>query len=173
MPDTEQAPNPISVEKSKTAPSVVSISLVVLVIVAGVGGYLAGSSKAAGKAAPVNTAPQQSSIKLDPIFIDQIGTITGKVTQVSGKSITIVNQNGVTESFNIAQTFANYLNPSNSNSNATPSADMSKIQVNKNAAISLKLNAAGAYEVVSIFYPPTPSTPPAKSPTSSTSVSKP
>lgn len=97
-------------------------------------------------------------------FTNQSASILGDITKVSGNSITVKNNKGVSSNFTVGPNVTVLTFPNNSGV-ASQSAGLAKVVAAKN--VSIVLNVVGdKYQIVTIAYLPTnvstPVAPPAK-----------
>lgn len=145
---------------------IIAALVIILLLVGGWIGYALGSANK--NVLPQSTRETSTSAGFNPIFTSQEAFISGQITGISGKTITITGANDKTENFNAAPGFGVYMT-SAKNPSATVSADIKSIQLNRPATIDLRLNSAGVYEVQSVYYPLTVQ-PPLPSPSSNESA---
>lgn len=123
------------------------IIALILVIVSGTVGYLA------GKGTGASVTPIQSS----KLFQTQTANIQGKITKVNGSTITIVDDKNQTGEFTLSPKAVFYkqdeLPVPGKPYSASASSDMKSISLNTHAIISLEV-VDGNYQVTSISYIP-------------------
>ncbi len=128
----------------------------ILVMLAGLGGYFIGFSK-------TGTAPSSQKIaqkateaaENSPIIKQQTATIQGKITSISDSAITVVDEKNQSDQFSLSNRLVVYKPITAGQAGA--STDAKDIQTNTLAFIVLEL-LDGKYQVVSISYPPDTST---------------
>ena len=136
---------------------------VILMLTSGIAGYTLGVLKTTKNILPSFTQTslkQANTATTSPLIESQSGNITGTITAVSGKTLTIVNSKNQSGQF-IASDKLIVINLSASPNSASPSAGLQAIQLNKTALIQLQMED-GQFKVASIAYPPTPPSKPAK-----------
>lgn len=124
----------------------------ILVIIAGLGGYFIGFSKPG--AAPSSQQIAQKATQAaenSPIIKQQTATIQGKITSISDNAITVINDQNQSDQFSLSNKLVVY-KPINT-SQAGASTDVKDIKTDTLAFIILEL-VDGKYQVVSISYPP-------------------
>lgn len=110
---------------------------------------------------PGSTDKQPTPLSADPILQNQTASIDGKVIKVEDNYLTIVDLKGKTSVFK-ASKFVSVSKFNSTSSFASSSAGLSKLELDKQALISLKAEE-GEYRIISISYlPPLPSPPPVK-----------
>ena len=100
--------------------------------------------------------PSNTSKVPDSFFTDQTALINGKVTAVTKDSITVENWQKQTSAFSVNQPV--YISDQ-SNTNQTPSTDITKVPLNQFVIINLK-KVNNQYLVSSIVITPPTGTPP-------------
>lgn len=131
-----------------------------------ISGLLIGGSYLVGKGIqlPLNKKPQSTPppaanlITTSPLFDSQTATINGQVIQVIHSTlitIQVKNKDGLMDTFPIVPNLVIYKYKSGS-TEATSSADLQTIELNKDALIVLE-HIKGEYKVVSISYLASPS----------------
>jgi hypothetical protein len=116
-----------------------------LLIIALAAGFFLGK-KGVGQKSSSTEMPKNESI-----YNSQTATIYGKVTKLSGKKVTIQNNlNKQTGEFEVAESITITKVSSKQPLNATPSSDLNKIELNKDASITLDLRE-GKYMVTAIY----------------------
>ncbi len=98
--------------------------------------------------APVSAVPLASATPVE-IFSSQTASIRGKITAINGSKLMMENDQKVTGEFEAGRVVL--INEATNLSVASSSADLKKIQLNKDAIINL-LYADGRYVVTSLTY---------------------
>ena len=98
--------------------------------------------------------------KIDTYFNTQTATVQGKISLVSGSTISIINDHNQTEQFSASPKIVVYkFTPGSTQSKAYP--DIKALETGKEATFTLDLTN-GSYQVVSVTYLGAPPPPPAK-----------
>ena len=147
----------MNVVLKKSIPFIFAISLLILGLAVGFFiGKRTQASVSVSTNLPINTNTTDNSL-----YSSQTATIRGEITKVDGETLTIKNLNNQTTgqqqvSSRILITKAT----ARPDRTASPSSDLSKIELNKEALINLEM-IGGRYQIISIQYIlPTPSLPP-------------
>lgn len=129
------------------------IFTLILMLTAGIAGYTIGAVKPTlkGTVSPV-TQNQEQKTNANPLFQTQSATITGEVTAVSDKTLTISDTKKQTGQF-IASDQLIVLSLDSKPTPASPAAALKSIELNKMALINLQMED-GQFKVVSIGYLP-------------------
>ena len=139
------------------------ILTVILMLTTGIAGYTLGVLKTTKNLLPsfIQTSSKQANTETtSPLIESQSGNITGTITAVSGKTLTIVNSKNQSDQF-VASDKLVVINLGTLPNSASPSAGLQGIQLNKMALIQLQMED-GQFKVASIAYPPTPPSKPTK-----------
>src|SRR5689334_1530011 len=107
------------------------IILVIVALITGIAGYGLGKKSEISPVTMVKT-PNNESNQSDPFYDSQTASINGKITNVNGKTITVTNFKNATKNFELADKV--YITTlSDKGTSASPSSDISKIELNKYA----------------------------------------
>lgn len=130
------------------------ILTLILMLTAGIAGYTIGAVKPTlkGTASPVTQNTEQKTTATSPLFQTQSATITGEVTAVSDKTLTISDTKKQTGQF-MASDQLIVLSLDSKPNPASPAAALKSIELNKMALIHLQLED-GQFKVASIGYLP-------------------
>lgn len=138
---------------------------IILMLTAGIAGYTVGNLKATKGSLPqlIQTSTTQPAEEKTDLFDNQTASITGSITSISDKTLTIVTSNNQTDQF-VASDKLVVLTLDAKPTTASPGADIKSIELNKLASIQLQIED-GEYKVVTIAYlpatpPSAPKTPP-------------
>lgn len=135
----------------------IPVLLIAMLLVFGVGfftGKIYGVPKTS--TAPAPTLPTNNNPLVDSV---PTTIIRGEITKVNGKVLSVTNINGVSGEIQASDKIA-ISKPGGGD--AISSLDLNSIELNKEAVLSIAVNA-GSFEVVSIIYPPSP-VPPSSTP---------
>jgi DNA/RNA endonuclease YhcR with UshA esterase domain len=99
-------------------------------------------------ASPLSAVPLASSTPVE-IFSSQTATIRGRITSINGQKMVIENDQKVSGEFSAGRVVL--VNEATNLTVASSSADLQKIQLNKEAVINL-LYVEGRYVVTSLTY---------------------
>jgi hypothetical protein len=140
-----QSPTPTKTSNKSNLLFYIIIVVLVLVLLPSLFLNVADLKKIFGKKTSENAALVKNSL-----FSYQTATINGKITKVQDRTLTVQNTKGVTGDV-IASQNISIMSQGDNNPISTPSADLKKIELNKDA--SLTLTAVGEqYEVTVISY---------------------
>lgn len=128
------------------------ILTVILMLTAGIAGYTIGTLKATKGSLPQLTQNTTQSTQQNPLFETQSATITGAVTAINAKDLTITNQKNQTGQFMASDRMLIFKFAA-TGPTASPSADIKSVELNKQAVFILEKKAEN-YEIVSIRYLP-------------------
>lgn len=92
---------------------------------------------------------------VDPLtgfFNTQSATVRGTITKKEGNLLTVKNAKGITQNFNLSKDATIAFFDANKKL-STPSADLTKLELNKDAVLTLR-KASGTFSVVAVSYIP-------------------
>ncbi len=132
------------------------LTLVVLVLISGVGGFVLGRNNSGAISIP--------STSSNSLYTSQTALIQGTVTKVTDKTITVKNTAGVEGTVELgSNVLISKLNTAQGGLPATPSSDLKQIELNKAAVVNLQM-IDGKFKVMSVTsipsQAPTPVAPP-------------
>ncbi len=159
----DNPPQPLSPQVANTSNgwlknSMYSTALVIFILAAFGGGFFTGRNTGNLKTSS-NIVPKEQ-IATNPLIDSKpMAVIAGKITKVSGKTLSITNNKGVSGEIEASER-AVISKPAAGGPSS--GSDLNSIELNKEVTLTVEVNG-GLYEVVSIIYPPTP-VPPTSTP---------
>lgn len=127
----------------------------ILVVVAGLGGFIVGKQGGGMASLPKVQTQTNQEASVSPLLKSQTATFQGEITQVSGQTMEVKSDSGETGSFPISGNAVIYKFTGTS-PQASASSDLKTIETGKMALVMLEL-IDGKYQVVSVSYlPPAP-----------------
>lgn len=129
------------------------ILTLILMLTAGIAGYTIGTVKATKGSFPQLTQKMDNETKTsNPLFQTESATITGSVTSINNKDLTIANQKNQTGQFMASDRMLIFKFAA-TGPTSSPSADIKSVELNKQAVFILEKKREN-YEIVSIRYLP-------------------
>lgn len=130
---------------------------IILIVIAAVGGFLAGKQNQGGSVSLPKIQSQASQIQSNPLLKSQTATFQGTITKVSGQTIDVKSDSGQTGSFPVSARVVIY-KFNGTSPQASASSDLKTIETGKQALVMLEL-LDNKYQVVSVSYLPPPPAP--------------
>lgn len=133
------------------------VVVLVLIVVAAVGGFLVGRGGETSNQTPTTQEGQTSQVLSNPLLKSQTATFQGEITAVSGQNLEVKSDGGQTGSFPVSSRLVVYKYTVGS-TQASASSELKSIETGKQALVMLEL-LDNKYQVVSVSYLPPPPKP--------------
>jgi len=91
----------------------------------------------------------KNTAAVDSFFDSQNAVVSGKVTTIVDKIITIENKKGIKRSFSVSPAYT--VMTTNEQGAITPSNDLSKVEIGKQYSLNLSLGVEGKLEITTIM----------------------
>lgn len=141
----ESQPQKIEYMPPKTGSKLYIAIAVLVIILVGIAGWIFINNRKAGS--PLSTGGNAGNNT--SLFDFQTAIFTGKITKIEGKKIWLENKYGVTGDAMISDNVT--ITDVSAGGIATPSADLNKVQVDKDVSINFQV-INGQYQATSINY---------------------